>query len=109
MTLSYIRLRRILPISPPFPYTTLFRSTDASRCAFELGKCRSTRTLHRLHQIGDEISMAIKRIAGCGQDRQVHTDLRQPPIVFQRSEEHTSELQSRENLVCRFLLEKKNR
>src|SRR5690606_42127931 len=31
------------------------------------------------------------------------------PCNFPRSEEHTSELQSRENLVCRLLLEKKNR
>src|SRR5690606_16563568 len=31
----------------------------------------------------------------------------QPPAFFDRSEEHTSELQSRENLVCRLLLEKK--
>src|SRR5690606_42155582 len=33
---------------------------------------------------------------------------RKPPRMPQRSEEHTSELQSRENLVCRLLLEKKN-
>src|SRR5690606_40522766 len=32
----------------------------------------------------------------------------QPSNGFERSEEHTSELQSRENLVCRLLLEKKN-
>src|SRR5690606_40867705 len=34
--------------------------------------------------------------------------LRLPPLRRRRSEEHTSELQSRENLVCRLLLEKKN-
>src|SRR5690606_40309016 len=33
----------------------------------------------------------------------------EPVQVFQRSEEHTSELQSRENLVCRLLLEKKKK
>src|SRR5690606_10305324 len=33
----------------------------------------------------------------------------QHPIAFERSEEHTSELQSRENLVCRLLLEKKKK
>src|SRR5207302_2133405 len=33
--------------------------------------------------------------------------LKKPPGIFPRSEEHTSELQSRENLVCRLLLEKK--
>src|SRR5690606_39527813 len=35
--------------------------------------------------------------------------LRRVPYVYYRSEEHTSELQSRENLVCRLLLEKKKR
>src|SRR5690606_42114927 len=35
--------------------------------------------------------------------------LDQPAVLEVRSEEHTSELQSRENLVCRLLLEKKNR
>src|SRR5688572_31414557 len=36
-----------------------------------------------------------------------HTD--PPPAVTERSEEHTSELQSQSNLVCRLLLEKKNK
>src|SRR5207302_5097467 len=35
------------------------------------------------------------------------TEMQGPPDVKERSEEHTSELQSRENLVCRLLLEKK--
>src|SRR5690606_41689193 len=39
--------------------------------------------------------------------RDVHDDLR-ALVAVERSEEHTSELQSRENLVCRLLLEKKN-
>src|SRR5436309_4709555 len=38
-----------------------------------------------------------------------HAHLAAPAIEHDRSEEHTSELQSRENLVCRLLLEKKNR
>src|SRR5690606_41492983 len=41
------------------------------------------------------------------QRRHVHAALRDQIIVDHRSEEHTSELQSRENLVCRLLLEKK--
>src|SRR5207249_9476675 len=36
-------------------------------------------------------------------------DPSKPGLVFQRSEEHTSELQSRFDLVCRLLLEKKNK
>src|SRR5436309_5869263 len=65
------------PRSTLFPYTTLFRSSRASRP-------RSRRT----------------RIARC-------SPCRSSPRAA-RSEEHTSELQSRENLVCRLLLEKKN-
>src|SRR5690606_35709051 len=43
-------------------------------------------------------------------DRQHHAGLEQTPCVAElRSEEHTSELQSRENLVCRLLLEKKKK
>src|SRR4051812_49511122 len=40
-------------------------------------------------------------------DRQAVADIRQ--IIFERSEEHTSELQSHVNLVCRLLLEKKKK
>src|SRR2546427_6098435 len=40
---------------------------------------------------------------------QISCSMTQSSIVFMRSEEHTSELQSQSNLVCRLLLEKKNR
>src|SRR5688572_32002098 len=96
------------PISTLFPYTTLFRS-------------RSARFVARAQLFGDTV------------DDHDHID-RQPRIVTAqavqhapepaahdapvelfvpiqrvgRSEEHTSELQSQSNLVCRLLLEKKN-
>src|SRR5207302_6963012 len=66
------------PRSTLFPYTTLFRSPHPQR-----------REWHRL------LRLAVKV--------QVSERLRN----LNRSEEHTSELQSRENLVCRLLLEKK--
>src|SRR5207302_8570368 len=72
------------PRSTLFPYTTLFRSSR-QRIAAELRASRLSGGLHENHA------------------REVN---RQPPPG--RSEEHTSELQSRENLVCRLLLEKKN-
>src|SRR2546430_9212590 len=72
------------PRSTLFPYTTLFRSQP--RCCF--GRCSlpARSTCERLTVGG-----------------------RLPPSVSQltRSEEHTSELQSQSNLVCRLLLEKK--
>src|SRR5690606_41700913 len=74
--------------SPLFPYTTLFRS------------CFSTRT---------PCAVTPSRRAGDRTPRcWVCQDSRIPlPSSSMRSEEHTSELQSRENLVCRLLLEKK--
>src|SRR5262245_65362279 len=70
------------PRSPPFPYTTLFRSAGAL--------------------IAPLAGVADPRPDG---DQQQHDDQREP---HRRSEEHTSELQSLRHLVCRLLLEKKN-
>src|SRR2546422_6530738 len=73
------------PRSTLFPYTTLFRSaTTFKDRSCEAGKERQTTTL----LAADDVRRAITRIA-------------------LRSEEHTSELQSRLHLVCRLLLEKK--
>src|SRR2546427_5390100 len=75
------------PRSTLFPYTTLFRSR----------RRRRARGLRRLRGSGPSLG----RGAG-GPDR---LDQRAP----RRSEEHTSELQSQSNLVCRLLLEKKKK
>src|SRR2546422_7862095 len=76
------------PRSTLFPYTTLFRSAVAERLALE------------------------GHLAGCAGCRAAVADLR--GLVAgrprpRRSEEHTSELQSRLHLVCRLLLEKKKK
>src|SRR3712207_8006351 len=86
------------PRSTLFPYTTLFRS------------CRASPTVSpalRLH-----LSRRVSRRPGllqapsrrCGWHRECTS--RHSPL---RSEEHTSELQSRQYLVCRLLLEKKKK
>src|SRR5207302_11303000 len=100
---SSLLLIRRPPRSPPFPYTTLFRSLP----------------VQPRHRLG-----GVREPAGVG--GRLPPD---PPVVRQllgragqllarvllqhrvqaRSEEHTSELQSRENLVCRLLLEKKKK
>src|SRR5205085_9468622 len=67
------------PRSTLFPYTTLFRSREQ-------------------HPVGGEGDVLDARDGG-----QV------PDLVGDRSEEHTSELQSQSNLVCRLLLEKKKK
>src|SRR3712207_7630324 len=83
------------PRSTLFPYTTLFRSRPVK--AFTIGFPGSAI---------DE-SEAAARIAGhLGLE---HVVLELEPALAGRSEEHTSELQSRQYLVCRLLLEKKKR
>src|SRR5438105_9809907 len=77
------------PCCPLFPYTTLFRSSVpfwscALRSGFELKSLRSVSASERGGRIW---TISITRLP--------------------RSEEHTSELQSRVDLVCRLLLEKK--
>src|SRR5690349_22025295 len=67
------------PRSPLFPYTTLFRSPEAGGCKEPI------RPAPAVCPRGAEPSARV------------------------RSEEHTSELQSRRDLVCRLLLEKKNK
>src|SRR5688572_32526411 len=84
------------PRSTLFPYTTLFRSAEERR--------------------GDPLRGAVARQreehAHRGRPRVVAPDVelrRPPPRADRRSEEHTSELQSQSNLVCRLLLEKKKK
>src|SRR2546430_7723206 len=76
------------PRSTLFPYTTLFRS-------IELGDIRSVALL-----VPDGLQPMVVGVAVIAQ----HSSL-----AVRRSEEHTSELQSQSNLVCRLLLEKKKK
>src|SRR5438477_2179980 len=84
------------PRSTLFPYTTLFRSQAIRTHAGPAGRRRrdADAVRHRLRQrygVGVGYRYAGVHAAGAGR----------------RSEEHTSELQSHVNLVCRLLLEKK--
>src|SRR2546430_11218726 len=82
------------PRSTLFPYTTLFRSVGFERHGLE------QILHHRGERERDRFELQLARL-----------DLREVEDVVedreQRSEEHTSELQSQSNLVCRLLLEKK--
>src|SRR2546426_6584395 len=77
------------PRSTLFPYTTLFRSRRDGRRAYHRVRCPV---------LGRQLPRRLAEDPGLGERH----DLR-------RSEEHTSELQSPCNLVCRLLLEKKKR
>src|SRR2546427_5811286 len=84
-TFFFFLMIRRPPRSTLFPYTTLFRSTlaEANR-----------------NQTGTRIAIGIGINTG--------EPIQEGGDFFGRSEEHTSELQSQSNLVCRLLLEKKN-
>src|SRR5438309_8820993 len=85
------------PRSTLFPYTTLFRSDQALLLAAE----RSREMVPR--------KMPMPAAARTVQPTDRATDEQQSDVrLVERSEEHTSELQSQFHLVCRLLLEKKN-
>src|SRR2546422_1928491 len=86
------------PRSTLFPYTTLFRSL-ASRASERVPRGRGR---------APESGVIIARVLRSGQPGGVFMT-RQTLLLALRSEEHTSELQSRLHLVCRLLLEKKKK
>src|SRR5690606_40744148 len=94
------------PLSPLFPYTTLFRSRHLARQRLRRRVGERPRRRREHHALVDDLAqpeVGDRQPQGVGRQ---HEDV----LGFEvRSEEHTSELQSRENLVCRLLLEKKNR
>src|SRR5690606_41532383 len=98
------------PPSPPLlPYTTLFRSdTSAASLQLWLGEPSDEAPLHALlrdlHTLKGGARMAEIRPVG---DLAHELEFLYEGLLAQRfrSEEHTSELQSREHLVCRLLLE----
>src|SRR5688572_31357195 len=80
------------PRSTLFPYTTLFRSVSESSTGPQPGSCHRR---VRVSSVANSLSSASTW---------------EPVSLFSsRSEEHTSELQSQSNLVCRLLLEKKKK
>src|SRR5690606_40676234 len=96
------------PTSTPFPYTTLFRSilTGADIATMAPGAVVFALANPELEVAPDDAREHAAVVATGRSDypNQINNVLAFPGV---RSEEHTSELQSRENLVCRLLLEKK--
>src|SRR5207248_10935011 len=96
------------PTSTLFPYTTLFRSlanpiiisADTGRAA-AFAKYDAPRTIPALK--------AVLALATHLSDNNRLVPQQKSPAMRRRSEEHTSELQSPYDLVCRLLLEKKKR
>src|SRR5690606_41553723 len=102
LSLFFLMLRRP-PRATLLPYTTLFRSD---------GRTQSPR---RITVRGDHVyidALVIKfdqSFLKAGDELRGQSIALFDKIFGSRSEEHTSELQSRENLVCRLLLEKKKK
>src|SRR5260370_18988969 len=86
------------PRSTLFPYTTLFRSLHFRDLAINPQR---PQLFPYAGQIG--LNRSYLFLPDCG----IHAKRFNPITVKMRSEEHTSELQSHLNLVCRLLLEKK--
>src|SRR5690606_42049531 len=96
------------PRSTLFPYTTLFRSAGGCQVRGRKGHRRRHQHPGRgqyrdpLRTVGRDGQGKNQRVVE-GVKRMRYLSI----ALSKRSEEHTSELQSRENLVCRLLLEKK--
>src|SRR5438034_1870037 len=91
---SFLLIRRP-PRSTLFPYTTLFRS-NAGVEFFVVDLATGTKTL-------------INDLTGFTPIKAYRESATSRPYISRRSEEHTSELQSHSDLVCRLLLEKKKK
>src|SRR5438552_7606113 len=86
------------PRSTLFPYTTLFRSYGKGGCT----------NCHMVRSRGGYLGPDLSSIGLMRPYRLLREALLEPSKRLTRSEEHTSELQSPDHLVCRLLLEKKN-
>src|SRR5699024_12561972 len=95
-SLSHIILMRQRPlITSLFPYTTLFRSDiDPAYIVFTSGSTGVPKGVAACHRSVIDYIENLSEVLGFDEDR---------------SEEHTSEHQSRVDIVCRLLLEKKNK
>src|SRR5207249_9358805 len=97
------------PPPTPSPYTTLFRS----RAHRGMGLVAEIFNEHIIAGLPGDVAIAHTRYSTAGTSvlanaQPVLAGYREGPLAL-RSEEHTSELQSRFDLVCRLLLEKKNK
>src|SRR5688572_32154554 len=97
-TVLFVLMIRRPPRSTLFPYTTLFRSRCLAARGFAANRSKQL--------VADHCVGRSPRRGDRGWNLQLHTACQ---FGWARSEEHTSELQSQSNLVCRLLLEKKKK
>src|SRR5438552_14960455 len=97
----FLLLIRRTPRATLFPYTTLFRSGARQSAAIAaMSRITTTRPSNK--------DCSLEFIASSSTMQAEAMNSREQSLFEGRSEEHTSELQSPDHLVCRLLLEKKN-
>src|SRR3712207_7633563 len=101
MLVFFFLMIRRPPRSTLFPYTTLFRSPDRTAVAVGTAYDQVSPGTYRQRPL-------VLAFDGAAWRDQTPDAWRDGELTGLRSEEHTSELQSRQYLVCRLLLEKKN-
>src|SRR5439155_15214029 len=107
-SIFFFFLIRRPPRSTLFPYTTLFRSHLATSTLTTFGRLARARHVERLRIVATSAVREARNGAAFVRRLRRQTELPVRVITIRRrSEEHTSELQSRGHLVCRLLLEKK--
>src|SRR2546430_12797870 len=94
------------PRSTPFPYTTLFRSTRVTT-RFGVPALAALGIGHKLEGLSYMVATGFALAAAAIVGQNLGAGRADRARRAGRSEEHTSELQSQSNLVCRLLLEKK--
>src|SRR5688572_31859173 len=93
------------PRSTLFPYTTLFRSTSGIgqiRYGGQTASAQVIGTTYTFQDVAQYYTASGRFLSDSDEDTR-----RRVVVIGERSEEHTSELQSQSKLVCRLLLEKK--
>src|SRR3712207_7646399 len=96
------------PRSTLFPYTTLFRSDGEAALELDADDYAFSPTFVR-GAPGQALSIGIENVSETQHNFSLPSQRIDQDITPGRSEEHTSELQSRQYLVCRLLLEKKKK
>src|SRR5207253_8046183 len=107
LLLFSLMIRRT-PTSTLFPYTTLFRSDQDGVLGGQADQRHDANLRVDIVRVSTQPGRR-QRPENPEWQREQHGKRNRPAFIQRRSEEHTSELQSRGHLVCRLLLEKKKK
>src|SRR5207244_8955920 len=106
-SVSFWFILRLSPTSTLFPYTTLFRSEKTALATCAVTELGFLRILIQAPSYSFTIAQGKTLLSRLKMAKGLHFTFLADDQGIARSEEHTSELQSPDHLVCRLLLEKK--